>query len=60
MRQVSIPQPRRFFVAGCSCNFQLLYGGGATVKEFKSGAEAMKQVQNMNRHVAGAIPQATE
>jgi len=60
MRKLSIPQTPRFFVAGYSCNVQLLNGGGAVVKEFKSGAEAMKQVQNVNRHVAGTILQATE
>jgi hypothetical protein len=60
MRKLSIPQTPRFFVAGCSCNFQLLHEGGAVVMEFKSGAEAMKQVQNVNRHVASTILQATE
>jgi hypothetical protein len=37
-------QTPRFFVAGYRCNVQLLHAGGAVVKEFKSGAEAMKQV----------------
>jgi len=49
-----------FFVAGCSCNFQLQHGGGVVVMEFKSGAEAMKQMQNANRHVASTVLQATE
>jgi len=44
MRKLSIPQTPRFFVAGYRCNVQLLHAGGAVVKEFKSGAEAMKQV----------------
>jgi hypothetical protein len=60
MRKLSIPQTPRFFVAGYRCNVQFLHGGGAVVKEFKSGAEAMKQVQNVNRHVAGTILQAAE